>query len=264
MKKDIFVQSIAQNKKTVMLYLTLILFLITLPCTIFAQTENEPEVTQNQNGTELSAEITPNQDEPENLPKATIADSGVPSILVVTAGPLGILNTKKNSAPSPILFSIGAGAQIKLAKNISFTPHGQFFGTYYLWENGQALPAELEHRTAYVPSIMVDIPVTCDIYAGNSIFRIGLGASLLLRFAARASDVPTSEKSSIDEMNKWLWQNGRFFYPSAQLSWDYVLDNGAAVGLGAKAYFSLGGFLDGDKLDRSMIMLSVRLVPPVW
>ncbi len=184
------------------------------------------------------------------------------SSVLITFGPLGILNTYKNSAPSPINFSIGGGAQISLLDFLSITPHLSFFGNYYLWENGQAYPAEIEHRSAYVPSFILDIPATYDLKTENSIFRIGLGASFLMRFAVLATSVPTTVQVDIDNMNKWFWQNAEFFYPSAQFSWDYFLDNGMALGLGLKAYVPVGSLIKAQGINNGMATITVRLIPP--
>ncbi len=178
--------------------------------------------------------------------------------LLVTAGPLGILNTNKQSAPSPIQFSIGAGSQIKVLDQISLSPHASFFGNYYLWNGTEVLPAEIEHRSAYVPSIMLDIPVTWDIQSQNSIFRIGGGVSFLFRFALLANNIPSSEQDNIDSMNTWFYQDMNFLYPSIQASWDYIFSNGMTVGLGVKAYVPIASLFNGKGLHNGIATIGVR------
>ncbi len=177
---------------------------------------------------------------------------------LVTVGPLGILNTQENSAPSPIAFSIGAGAQIELLDQMSITPHAHFFANYYTWKDGQAVPAEIENRSAYVPSIMLDIPATWDIKTGKSIFRLGGGVSFLFRFAFRANHVPETVEADLANINEWFYKGAEFFYPSIQASWDYTLDDGITVGVGAKAYLPVGSLIKGIGLNNGIASIGVR------
>ncbi len=178
---------------------------------------------------------------------------------LITAGPLGILNTQENSAPSPIVFSVGAGAQIQILEQMSVSPHISFFANYYMWELEQVVPAEIEHRSAYVPSLLLDIPATWDIRTSNSIFRLGGGVSFLFRFALLANNVPSSVQEDIDNMNEWFWQGGEFFYPHVQLSWDYMLENDMFVGLGAKAYLPVGSLIKGQGVHNGIATIGIRL-----
>ena len=190
-----------------------------------------------------------------------------PGKLIFTAGAVGILNTEKQGAPSPIRFTIGAGARFPIRtagmQNLYFAPHGNFFDGYYLWDGMQkkAVPAEVEQRAAYVPAIMLDVPAVFVFTKGRSVFSAGAGISLLVRFAAPAlrSGVSASE---LQEINGWFWKNGRFVYPSVQFSWDYVFPSGLAAGVGAKAYLSAGALADKRGLDRSMLIIGIRVIPP--
>ncbi len=190
-----------------------------------------------------------------------------PGKLIFTAGAVGILNTEKQGAPSPIRFTIGAGARFPIRtagmQNLYFAPHGNFFDGYYLWDGMQkkAVPAEVEQRAAYVPAIMLDVPAVFVFTKGRSVFSAGAGISLLVRFAAPALRSGVSA-SDLQEINGWFWKNGRFVYPSVQFSWDYVFPSGLAAGVGAKAYLSAGALADKRGLDRSMLIVGIRIVPP--
>lgn len=190
-----------------------------------------------------------------------------PGKLIFTAGAVGILNTEKQGAPSPIRFTIGAGARFPIRtagmQNLYFTPHGNFFDGYYLWDITQkkAVPAEVEQRAAYVPAIMLDVPAVFVFTKGRSVFSAGAGISLLVRFAAPALRSGVSA-SDLQEINGWFWKNGRFVYPSVQFSWDYVFPSGLAAGVGAKAYLSAGALADKRGLDRSMLIIGIRVIPP--
>jgi len=195
------------------------------------------------------------------------ANKPSPGKLIFTAGAVGILNTEKQGAPSPIRFTIGAGARFPIhaagMQKLYFAPHGNFFDGYYLWDGTQkkAVPAEVEQRAAYVPAIMVDTPVVFAFARGRSVFSAGAGISLLVRFAAPALRSGVSA-SDLQEMNGWFWKNGRFVYPSVQFSWDYLFPSGLSAGVGAKAYLSAGALADKRGLDRSMLIVGIRIVPP--
>ncbi len=179
--------------------------------------------------------------------------------LVFTFGPLGMLNTQENSAPSPIVFSLGAGANIRMLQQLSITPHATFFANYYLLDGDKVLPAEIEHRSAYVPSIMLDIPATWDLRTQNTIFRVGAGVSLLFRFAFLANDVPDTVQDEIDTMNSLLYKGGEFFYPSVHISWDRLFDQGITVGIGAKAYLPVGSLGKDLGLHNGIASIGIRL-----
>ncbi len=184
-----------------------------------------------------------------------------PSMFVFTMGPHGILNLHKDSAPSSILFSGGFGAQIKIMNRMSTCPHVSFFASYCLVEDNKIYPAEIEHRRAYVPSLLFDIPLTADIPFENSILRVGGGASFLLRYAFVATGTDDSVAEEVTTMNSLFWKNMQFIYPSVQASWDYILDNGFAFGVGLKAYVPLSSLISDGNLQNGMISLSARFIP---
>ena len=194
--------------------------------TVSAEQEQnaQNQVQEREIDSELNIEDgSTNETLPENDSAALQSSIGR---LVFTLGAAGILNTDKNSAPSPVLFSVGAGAQFRFYENrimsISAAPHGQFFASFYFWDKSRklVLPAEPEQRIAYVPAIMVDSPVLFHFPVKKSVFAAGIGPSFLIRFAARAIKVPSSEDNNIRLMNEWFWQNGRVLYPTRPFSWE--------------------------------------------
>ncbi len=183
------------------------------------------------------------------------------SMFVFTMGPIGSLNFHTNSAPSPILFSGGFGTEIEFFRGMSFTPHISFFAHYCLIENNIVYPAEIEHRTAFVPSFIVDIPFTGDMHFNNSVLRIGAGVSFLLRYALLATGTDSTALNTIQEMNTWFWDDLEFLYPSFQLSWDYIFDTGFAFGVGAKGYVPLASLMRDGSLQNGMVSIFARFIP---
>ncbi|MCR4789660.1 MAG: hypothetical protein K5839_01120 [Treponemataceae bacterium] len=148
------------------------------------------------------------------------------------------------SAPSPVLFSFGGGVRFNILSFLTFQPHAQFFATYYLLQDGNALPASPENRTAYVPSMLLDLPFIFTIPVKNTEFNAGLGLAFFMRAAFLASKVPSSEQEDVDAMNSYFWSGLRFFYPSINLGWDFTLSRETSCGLFAKLFFPLGNFSD--------------------
>ena len=225
---------------------------------LLAQESGSKEVSGAQTEEQSAADNTETEHSQASKPS--------PGKLIFTAGAVGILNTEKQGAPSPIRFTIGAGARFPIRtagmQNLYFALHGNFFDGYYLWDGMQkkAVPAEVEQRAAYVPAIMLDVPAVFVFTKGRSVFSAGAGISLLVRFAAPALRSGVSA-SDLQEINGWFWKNGRFVYPSVQFSWDYVFPSGLAAGVGAKAYLSAGALADKRGLDRSMLIVGIRIVP---
>ena len=184
-----------------------------------------------------------------------------PSMFVFTMGPLGMLNLHDNSAPSPLLFSGGFGAQIEIKDKISIAPHLSFFANYYLVDENEVYPAEIEHRRAYAPSFLLDIPVTYDTYFNNSILRMGGGISFLLRYAFVADDTDSTVPDDVKLINSLFWKNMQFIYPAVQVSWDFVTETGFATGVGLKVYAPLGSLISNGSLQNGMISLSARFIP---
>lgn len=120
---------------------------------LHAQESGSKEVS----GAQSEEQSTADNSETDNTEaEHSQASKPSPGKLIFTAGAVGILNTEKQGAPSPIRFTIGAGTRFPIRtagmQNLYFAPHGNFFDGYYLWDITQkkAVPAEVEQRAAYV------------------------------------------------------------------------------------------------------------------
>jgi hypothetical protein len=175
--------------------------------------------------------------------------------------------SKEISAPSPVDFTFGAFCDIfPLSKN-TFIPSASVFAGYYLWDDTtkNALPAEIEQRTAYTINALLDLPYVYRITAKNSVFSFGTGTAFLLRAGFLAAGVPETEKTDIKNINQWFYQYGRFFYGLAQSSWDYKFQNKWSMGLTLKYYVPVTQFLDPASphpLHGSMLGILCRIGIP--
>ena len=175
--------------------------------------------------------------------------------------------SKEISAPSPVDFTLGACCDIfSLSKN-TFVPSLSVFTGYYLWNDTtkNALPAEIEQRTAFTINALLDLPYVFRVTAKNSFFSFGTGTAFLLRAGFLAPGVPKSEQSDIKKINAWFYQYGRFFYGLAQAAWDYKFQNKWSAGLILKYYLPVTQFLDPASphaLHGSMLGISCRIGLP--
>lgn len=178
------------------------------------------------------------------------------------------LADKTQSAPSPINFTIGGGAKIKITELISLEPMLDFYSMYYLFYDGRALPAEVEHRTSSVLCFLLDVPVGFNFYLGNSKnanLSCGLGLAFLLRFSFLANGVKSNDegflgsaKSDDDEIKKYFWQKARFIYPEIFAAFDYKISEKLSAGIIAKFYLPVTSLFEGHGFDSSIFSISTR------
>lgn len=189
-----------------------------------------------------------------------------PASFFFTIGPVGILNTDRQSAPSPIIFSPGFGATIPVNRWLAFSPSVNAFTSYYLWRDdpagGRAYPAEIENRTALVFSFLIDTPAVFYARSGNSTFSFGLGLSLLARIGFLTDGVPASEADDVGRINSFFYSGLRFLYPSAQLAYDFALESGIKAGVILKARLPLASLMEGRGLDGGIADIAFRISFP--
>lgn len=185
-----------------------------------------------------------------------------------TLGPILYINTDKDSAPSPVRFSGGAGFDFLKDKTISLQTKLSVFTGYYLWDGKNARPAEIENRTAIVFSGLIDIDATHRWQKGKSIIEAGAGLSFLARAGMLANGVSADDSGGTDSstagddvsaINKWFYSGMNFLYPNIAFSWMHTLDSGWLAGLETKLYIPLGAIADGRALDTMIIFAGIKI-----
>ncbi|AEE16261.1 hypothetical protein [Treponema brennaborense] len=235
----------------------------------------QPQVTVQSPAAEASSEAV--------LPDKT----PLPLSFFFTAGVNAMQNTaaKTVSAPSPILFSLGFGLQFPAGGWVSFEPRVSFFMQYYLWNsivaNGSALPAEIENRTAWVPSLLLDVPAVFSINVHRHTFFAGAGIAFLIRYGFLAGNVGSDEygdsafpnstqltaADAVKKINHWFWNDLRFLYPELLFGWNMLLPNGWKAGIEIRGYVPLGNLAAGTVaetgfFDTGIITCAARLTLP--
>jgi hypothetical protein len=144
----------------------------------------------------------------------------------------------------------------------------------YLWADDRALPAEIENRTAMVPSIFLEVPFLYTFERGDFLFRAGGGLGFLIRYAFLEFGVDADEKSyeedlsagqQVARINRYLWSDARWVYPTLQGEMTYRLENGWGAGLTLRVgipIFNLWATPSVPFADSLMVMVAVTITPP--
>lgn len=194
----------------------------------------------------------------------------------LTAGPMLLVNTddSTNSAPSPVMFAVGIGADLFRNAAVTFEPRLSFFTNYYLWDGDAAHPAEIENRTALVLSTLLDVRVLKTWRRGANRCMLGAGVGLLARYGLLANGVASGDSGGgadssgeattagddVASINNYLWQQLRFLYPELVLCWLHTLPNSTvAAGIEAAFYLPVGSLAAGDGLDAALLSLAFKL-----
>ncbi|MBQ3671495.1 MAG: hypothetical protein II921_08475 [Treponema sp.] len=189
-----------------------------------------------------------------------------------TLGPIFTLNTDSStsSAPSPVAFSGGLGALFFEEKPIFAELRVSFSMNYYLWDGKKARPAEVENRTATVPSFMIDVTGGHMFHFGNNYLGVAAGIGLLLRFAVLShgvgeddygytGDSSSSAKDDVSSINSWFYEGSNFFYPEAAITYYRYVSDAMKFGGELRGYFPVGSYSSGDGLDGMKVSLSVKV-----
>lgn len=195
------------------------------------------------------------------------------SQVFMTLGPEVMINTdsSKNSAPSPIMFSGGLGADFFEKSPVTAECRLSFFTNYYIWDGEDAQPAEIENRTAIALSLMLDMTAGHNFNFGKNSILVAAGAGFLARYGLLALGVDsgdlnpkTGSKASDDvsDINSWFYKNVNFLYPEISITYMREIPKGMKAGCEFRAYFPLGSMMNGDGIDGMIYSLSLKVSFP--
>lgn len=180
-----------------------------------------------------------------------------------------------DSAPSPITGLIGLEYRREIRERVFFSPSISLFFVEYLWANDQALPAEIENRTAFVPSLLLDASFVYTIERNRFLFSVGGGPGILLRWAFLDSGVSEDEQSystdmsagdQVDHINSYMWSSLRWFYPMLHAGVRYRLETGWGGGLTLRTgipLFNLWSSPDVPFPHALMFIACITITPPL-
>ncbi len=179
----------------------------------------------------------------------------------ITMGPVLLFNTdsKINSAPSPVMYSIGAGTTYSFTDKITGEGKVSFFTNYYLWDEKNAQPSEVENRTATVLSFMFDFTAKYNFVSGKNYFTPGLGLGFNTRFAVLSNNVSSAEKEYVKKINSWLWSDFRYLYPKLSFTYLRQINDKVKAGFDTNVYFNMASLTKSGSFDEMLFSAALRL-----
>jgi len=180
------------------------------------------------------------------------------------------------SAPSPIAGYLVAEYRQPINPQVTFAPSASLYFMQYLWARDMALPAENENRTAFAPTLLLDMPFLYHFKQGRFDFSFGGGPAILLRYAFLEAGVGENEKLSpsdamtageqVSAINGYLWGAGRWFCPTLQASARYELETGWGANFTLRFGIPISNIWATPRvppIDSFMFMASLIITPPV-
>lgn len=170
------------------------------------------------------------------------------------------------SGPSPIIFPLSIGVLWPNYTFIAIQPSLSFFSTDYLYYDGMALPAEIEHRTATSLSFMVNIPLVFTLFIRNSRFQLNGGIGGLLQFGLRSAGVDENDSGysgsagkDVKLINDYFWDNMHWLYLTTGVSWLYNVNSQLRFGPTFNAYIPLGALIGDQDLQGLMLTAGIKI-----
>lgn len=168
------------------------------------------------------------------------------SFIQIDGGLLFIGNTDEESAPSPLIPTLGLTFPIIDHPFLNLESGFLLFSTYYQYENERATPVELEHRDFWVLGTIIDARFGFEIQI-TSAFSMGLNACLafLLR-------LPVPLFDDVQEVYGSIWgyfyKQVRFFYPETELFAQFAILEKIGLKLSLRAYYPMFHLWDQENL----------------
>jgi hypothetical protein len=169
-----------------------------------------------------------------------------------------LINTREDSAPSPIL--PGLGASLSLWHPGAWRVEGgvQLFGTYYEYVAGRAVPAEIEQREFLVLALLGDLRLATELRL-NDRFAFGgsTGLGLLLRLPIPLDRY--AREVAFKPMMGYLY-DWRFIYPQTGMYTRWKINERLELLTTLRVSYPIFHLWDGEELPFADQMIFSGLV----
>ena len=162
--------------------------------------------------------------------------------LEIDAAMVWIGNADPDSAPSPLLPSLGLNFTVLKRRLWGLDTGFLLTGTYYEYAGARAIPSELEHRDFAVPLILADARAGLHLRAGEKV-ELGLTGGLLL---ALRIPIPLFPDASADFSSALGYLLARSIYPETELFVRFPVLPAFDFRLSARAAWPWFHFWDGE------------------
>lgn len=195
-------------------------------------------------------------------------------------GSLGVLiinNTVPESAPSPVVNTIGGIAIFTIAEpGLFFSPALDILWVNYENRDGRAVPTESEQgsgNNVFVIGLLLDLPIAYSFSFGPAInerlmhrFSASIfgGTSFLFRICFNG-DATEAFAEQMEENRKavahYLWDKGRWFYPMIGTRFSIILQESFTFTMGVKWYIPVFNLWTDTSpfLDASMLAIQLAM-----
>lgn len=198
----------------------------------------------------------------------TAQQSPFPIDFVMQFEPALYLNTESTlvSAPSPIVYPISIGFLWPDRSTFAIQPTLSFFMMQHLLYEDKALPAEIENRTTTTLSFMLNIPVVFSLFLDNSQFQFSGGLGVLMRFGLLSPGVKEADSGwsgtaggDVEKINEYFWNDMRWLYATAGVSWLYNLTPQLRAGPTINVYLPVGGLISDQSAQAMLISAGIKI-----
>ncbi|MBU0936753.1 MAG: hypothetical protein KKI09_01520 [Spirochaetes bacterium] len=189
-------------------------------------------------------------------------------------------NTVPDSAPSPVLNTLGGSIAISFSEGfwLQLEPGLDLLWTNYGNYDGRAVPVEYEAgdgNNVFVLGFLLDLPLVAAFRFGpvlvpelekRFLLSFSLGPAFLLRAGFKGdTTAEVADKMLVNQaaVNRYFWEQGRWFYPAAALRFETLLQDQFTFVLGVRALVAAANWWTGvvpwtDHLT-THVMLGMRV-----
>jgi hypothetical protein len=170
-------------------------------------------------------------------------------------GLTGLINTDRNSGSSPLMPTLGVS--LPLGTPLDLEVGVLAWGTYYLYQDDRALPAEVEFRDFWVLGLVADARVGHTFRIGESAFIGARGGLALLLRAPIPLPVSPTARENLGPTFGYFYGKARFLYPEAEVFGGFPLTDAISLRLSLRGYLPVFHLWDGERLPfGDQLMLS--------
>ncbi|MQY76699.1 MAG: hypothetical protein GH155_03630 [Spirochaeta sp.] len=175
-----------------------------------------------------------------------------------------LINSDQDSAPSPLMPTLGFSRPFWKRGIFTLDGGALFFGTYYQYQNDRALPAEIEHRDFLVLASLVDARIGPEFIINNRLKAGGgLGLALFIRLPIPLFD---DIKDDFTPLLGYFYA-GRFVYPETEIYTAWKLNDKLELKTSIRVLFPIFHLWDGEELpfvDQMLIsgLIGIRYTLP--
>jgi hypothetical protein len=155
------------------------------------------------------------------------------------------INTDTDSAPSPLIGTVGGAAWFSVMDWLKFAPGLSVYSNDYFFNGTRALPAEIEYKDAVtILGFMIEAPAIAEFKVAE---KVSLSGGLGPLFMIRIPFVPHGANPTADVM-KYYYGNGRFLFLENREGVDIELTDNWGIAIRVRVLLPIFHLWDGENL----------------